>query len=347
MYLTSEQITAQLTSTQRAQCNHLAFIIMRPDALERGLHPQIAKSIEKHGLSLVGWKHMYIEDRDIEEVYRFTQLRLLEREMRPLWWLTRRMYAAAPALVTLWAGNFPAEYRSLSHFVEEIKGPSNPALTRPGQLRHSYPAINVVLCTVHSSDDSLEALREAAIFFSIDEVRSAIDRVPFVLKGERQEVHRRFFDYCSMWNGVRARSEGFFGTLVNVKARILARLYELEEFPRAALFEIYAAMRTAVADSSSYRLVAEQMHGLLEREAQLIERYQLEKYTRSNATTSETTLLEILGTLARHEDFESLRFCHVSDVMKRNLIPLDAWEFIVLESSFIFHKLQLNGYSAR
>lgn len=347
MYPTCEDIVSQLTPTQRAQCDNIAFVILRPDALERLFHLGIVAYFREQGLSLVGWKHLNIDDRDIEEVYRYTQHSLLERSMRPLWWLTRRMYAASPAIVTLWSGPIPSGFQSLSQVVEGFKGPSNPALTKPGQLRFIFPAINVVLCTIHSSDTSMDALREAAIFFSMDEMRRAIDLVPEAIQRGTTEVHKQFLQYCALWDRVRPRSEGFFETLVNLKTRIAARLYELSGFPRAELFEIYATMRNLIREELSYQASAERMHVLLEHEAQVLDQFRGTHDHAVITSGSHKELIEILSMLAQHEHFDTIHFDRVRDSLLRQLIPLDAWECIVLESSLIFHGIQLNGYSAK
>ena len=60
-----------------------------------------------------------------------------------------------------------------THF-RQLKGPADPRLTMPGQLRHRFDAVNTSLNLVHGSDDGLAALRESTIFFGDDRVLRAL-----------------------------------------------------------------------------------------------------------------------------------------------------------------------------
>lgn len=155
-------------------CDRLAFLLIRPDAVVQGLVLPILERAARCGLRVADALVIRPHARQLEELYRYTQVQMMAAGSRPMWWYTPRYYQLAPAVVTLLEagpGGPPA-----AEALAAVKGPSNPALTRPGQLRFDFGSQNMVMCLVHSSDSAESALREACLFFGELRVAGVLSR---------------------------------------------------------------------------------------------------------------------------------------------------------------------------
>jgi nucleoside diphosphate kinase len=156
-----------------AACDRLAFLLVRPDAVRQGLTSTVLNHTSAAGLRVADAEVVRPHPRLLEEIYRYTQVSLMGAGSRPMWWYLPRYYELGPAIVVLLMSD-PGP-QTASEILTEIKGPSNPADTKPGQIRYDCGSQNMVMCVVHSSEDTNSALREASLFLGERRVARAIE----------------------------------------------------------------------------------------------------------------------------------------------------------------------------
>lgn len=354
MFQTVEQLMEEIPESKRHLLKQISFVIIRPDALARGYERQLLEDFANNGLFVVGFKYVFVDERQMEELYRYTQHKMLENQMRPLWWMTREMYRTSPALLLLLAGPFPDEFADCSLFVESLKGPSNPTLTKPEHLRYRYRSMNVVLCTIHSSDDTEQSVRESRIFFSQREFMSALEHVPVTLEGRKPGPHHYLEKAVDRWYGRTRRPGSFFEILGIMKIRILAHLLGCPGLNVEVLRELYDDVLEIALQRLPYVEESEKIHQLLDRELEILRIIEKNMKIQANlemeSTLSEMEmndrflLLEALRMLADYKSFENVSFIQFREIIRRNLVVMDDWESLVLETSMIFHMIQLRGY---
>ncbi|HEY2493751.1 MAG TPA: nucleoside-diphosphate kinase [Paenibacillus sp.] len=354
MYPTIDYLLEELSEAERANLKHMAFAIIRPDAIERGFEKEILNDLENSGLFVIGFKYQFVDERQMEEVYRYTQHHMLENQMRPLWWMTREMYRVSPAILLLLAGKYPDEYEDSARYLESIKGSSNPALTQPHHLRYKYQSMNVVLCTIHSSDDHLHSLRESRIFFNREEIARSLQHIPELLNGRIPAPHSFLDQAVNRWHSKAKRTGAFFHILSILQLRILANLLDSDLFglPLDELNELCQRMYQITLQQLPYVEEAEQIHPILDRELDLLlsaSNYHsrkldmLDSQFRRNCNDREL-LIESLKTMVDYRNYEQADFIKFREQLRRNLVVMDDWEALVIETSFVFHMIQLNGY---
>jgi nucleoside diphosphate kinase len=153
-------------------CDRLAFLLIRPDAVAQGTVTAVLDQAAAVGLRVVDAEVVRPHARQLEELYRYTQVRMMQAGNRPLWWYTPRYYELGPAVVVLLAAE---DGLVAARELTAIKGPSNPALTKPGQIRYECGSQNMVMCVIHSSDSTSSMLREACLFFGEERVTRALE----------------------------------------------------------------------------------------------------------------------------------------------------------------------------
>jgi nucleoside diphosphate kinase len=351
LYPSIEELLNEIPDSRKHVLKHMAFAIIRPDALERGIEKNILDDLAGHGLQVVAFKYQFVDERQMEEVYRYTQHRMLENQMRPLWWMTREMYKISPALLVLLAGGFSNEFEDAALYLESLKGSSNPVLTKSGHLRYKYRSMNVILCTIHSSDDCMQSLRESRIFFHANEFLTAMDHAEIALKGDKTEPHAFLERAVEQWYGRSKRQGAFFEILTTLKIRVLANLIHWGKhgFPVQPLRELYEEMLIITKESLPYVQEAELMHPLLDKEKALLDSYFVQYDTfvpqSLNIVDNDLRLLfHALSAMANYEGFSKVNFLDFREWLRRNLVVMDGWEALVLETSFVFHMIQLQGY---
>lgn len=164
----------RLRARHGERCTPLVFLLIRPDAVRQGLSWKILDELRRESLTPLEIGVVRPHPRQLEELYLQTQIRMAEARQRPMWWYMPRYYELAPAAAVLLTG-WPDE-TGVAERLTVLKGPANPAQTRPGQLRYRYRSQNMLMSVVHSSEDAHAAIREACLFFGEQRVDAAISR---------------------------------------------------------------------------------------------------------------------------------------------------------------------------
>jgi nucleoside diphosphate kinase len=315
----------ELLAAHRETADALAMLLIRPDAVYQGQIAEIVAWLEKFEFTPVATKVVRPHARLLEELYRYTQVRLMAAKNRPMWWFTPRYYELAPAVAVVVRRDGLAE--PASAVLSELKGPANPALTRPGQLRFEFGSQNMVMCVVHCSDATESMLRESCLFFGVTAMRRLLDAT----SPARVDVEIPLADGLPC-----TRQPNFHQVLAGLQARITARLAGREHGDLAR--RTADALRQIVADELSAPAYTDRTAALLgfwaDPGAELLRC--------ADPTRSDETCL--LHWTARLTDTSSAYADLVLNRLRDLGYEFDHWEELVLETGFGFHDWISRGF---
>jgi nucleoside-diphosphate kinase len=132
------------------------LILVKPDAVQRGLMGEIVSRLERRGLHPVAIKLMRVTTDLAERHYG-------EHRDKPFFAGLVEFITSSPVLAMVWEG--PGAVA----MVRAMMGATNPASSDPGTIRGDL-AVSLAMNVVHGSDSPESATREVAIFFSDDEL---------------------------------------------------------------------------------------------------------------------------------------------------------------------------------
>jgi len=134
------------------------LVIIKPDAVQRGLIGEITLRLERRGLKIVGMKLMQIDETLARRHYSV-------HEGKPFFAGLIRYITSAPVVVMALEGPKAIEV------VRSAMGATNPVNATPGTIRADY-SLEIGRNLVHGSDGAETAIRELALFFEADELIS-------------------------------------------------------------------------------------------------------------------------------------------------------------------------------
>lgn len=130
------------------------FIILKPDAVQRGLVGEILARLERRGLKLVAMKMIHVSQELAEEHY------AVHKE-RPFYGSLISYIASSPVVALVVEGT------NAIAVVRRTVGATNPAEAEPGSIRADY-GLEVGRNLVHASDGPDTAKTEIALWFGDD-----------------------------------------------------------------------------------------------------------------------------------------------------------------------------------
>ena len=134
------------------------LIILKPDAVQRGLVGPILSRLEGRGLRLTALKFMAVPRSLAEEHYD------VHRE-KPFYGELVDFITSAPVVVGVFEGP------SAISVVRSMMGATNPAASPPGTLRGDW-ALDVLHNLIHGSDAPETAATEIALWFKPEDLVS-------------------------------------------------------------------------------------------------------------------------------------------------------------------------------
>ncbi|NLL52597.1 MAG: nucleoside-diphosphate kinase [Peptococcaceae bacterium] len=134
------------------------FLMLKPDAVQRGLIGEIIARFERKGFKLVGLKMLKL-DREMAEVH------YQEHKGKPFFESTIKYITSSPVVAMVWEG------QNVIALARQMLGTTNPAEACPGSIRGSY-AIDIGRNVIHGSDSLESAEREIKLYFREDEILS-------------------------------------------------------------------------------------------------------------------------------------------------------------------------------
>lgn len=138
--------------------NEKTLVLVKPDAIQRGLLGQIISRFEIKGLKLIGLKMMTLDEATLREHYAHIA-------DKPFFPGVARFMRSTPVIAMCWEGLDVVET------VRRITGITKAREAEAGSIRGDF-AMSVSCNVVHASDSIENAEREVKRFFKKDELYS-------------------------------------------------------------------------------------------------------------------------------------------------------------------------------
>lgn len=132
------------------------LVLVKPDAVQRGLIGEIISRLERRGLHPVAIKLIQVSTDIAERHYS-------EHRDKPFFGGLVTFITSSPVLAMVWEG--PGAIA----MVRSMMGATNPANSAPGTIRGDL-ALSLAMNAVHGSDSPDSAAREVSIFFAEHEL---------------------------------------------------------------------------------------------------------------------------------------------------------------------------------
>ncbi|MBD3330646.1 nucleoside-diphosphate kinase [Candidatus Peregrinibacteria bacterium] len=134
------------------------LVLIKPDAIQRGLIGQITGRFEMKGLKLVGLKMMSLDEAVLREHY----AHLIDK---PFFASLANFMQSSPVVAMCWEG------LEVVDAVRRITGITKAREAEAGSIRGDY-AMSVSCNVIHASDSVENAEKEVKRFFNPDEIHS-------------------------------------------------------------------------------------------------------------------------------------------------------------------------------
>jgi len=134
------------------------LVIIKPDAVQRGLIGEIIHRFERRGLRIVAMKLIQIDPELARRHYAIHQ-------GKPFYEPLIRYITSSPVVVMVLEGNNAIE------ITRRTMGATNPAEAAPGTIRADF-GLEIGRNLVHGSDGPETAAFEVPLFFAADELLS-------------------------------------------------------------------------------------------------------------------------------------------------------------------------------
>jgi nucleoside-diphosphate kinase len=133
-----------------------SLIILKPDAVQRGLVGPIITRIEQRGLHFVGMKLMHIDSALARQHYGV-------HEGKPFFAGLVEYISSGPVVVIAISG------KNVIDIVRAMVGATNPVKAAPGTIRGDL-AVDIGRNLIHASDSPENGEQEVGLFFRPDEL---------------------------------------------------------------------------------------------------------------------------------------------------------------------------------
>lgn len=167
-------LRTELGPDRVAAMRQLSFFMIRPEALVRRIEAGILDHLGAHGLEVLDLESCtQTSPSHFESLYRYNVSDATEEGAPATWWLDGLTFLQGPILTLL---VYAADSGSDVHDeLVALKGPADPKLGRPGQIRHDFASENKSLALVHSGDDWLSSAREYLVFHDLARLRENLE----------------------------------------------------------------------------------------------------------------------------------------------------------------------------
>ncbi len=134
------------------------LVILKPDAVQRGLIGPITARLEQRGLKLVGMKFIQIDDELAARQYAV-------HKGKPFYAGLIKYITSSPVVVQVWEG------KRVIETVRRTCGATNPIDADVGTIRADF-GVEIGRNLIHASDGPETAAYEIPLYFSEDEMIS-------------------------------------------------------------------------------------------------------------------------------------------------------------------------------
>ena len=133
-----------------------SLIILKPDAVQRGLVSTILGRLEQRGLRFAGLKMMHVTEELARKHY-------AEHEGKPFFAGLIEYITSGPVVVIVVTG------KNVIETVRTMVGATNPVKAAPGTIRGDF-GLEIGRNLIHASDSPESGERETSIFFASNEL---------------------------------------------------------------------------------------------------------------------------------------------------------------------------------
>jgi nucleoside-diphosphate kinase len=135
-----------------------SLVLIKPDAMERGLAGAIIGRIEKQGLRLVALKMLHMDEALAKRHY-------APHRNKPFFQSLVAYISSTPIVAAVFEGKGAVE------LIRRSMGATDPSRAEPGTIRADF-GLDIEHNAVHGSDSAATAEEEIRLFFSEDEIYS-------------------------------------------------------------------------------------------------------------------------------------------------------------------------------
>lgn len=132
------------------------FLMVKPDAVQRGLVGTIIARFESKGFKLLAGKLMHISDTLVQKHY-------AEHQGKPFYDDLVSFMTSGPVFAMVWEGE------DIIQIARLMMGPTDPKKALPGTIRGDF-ATRMNRNVIHGSDSAESASREIGLFFDNSEL---------------------------------------------------------------------------------------------------------------------------------------------------------------------------------
>ena len=132
------------------------LVILKPDAVQRGLIGKILNRFEEKGLKIVAMKMIFVEKEKAHKHYE-------EHKKKPFFNGLIEFITSGPVCMV------GIEGESAVDVVRTMVGETDPKKSQPGSIRHDF-GMHVGRNLIHASDSVESAEKEMNIFFRPEEI---------------------------------------------------------------------------------------------------------------------------------------------------------------------------------
>jgi nucleoside-diphosphate kinase len=134
------------------------LVLIKPDAMQRGLAGEVIGRLERRGLRVVGMRLFQMEEKLAQQHY-------AEHEGKGFYESLISYITASPIIAAVFEGTGAVDS------VRKTVGATNPANAEAGTIRGDF-GLETGRNLIHASDSVVSAQREVALFFTDDQLHS-------------------------------------------------------------------------------------------------------------------------------------------------------------------------------
>jgi nucleoside-diphosphate kinase len=135
-----------------------SLVLIKPDAVQRGLIGEVILRLERRGLRLVAAKFINVSQELAQTHYAIHQ-------GKPFYNSLIDYITSAPVMAMVWEGPDAIEA------IRQTMGATSPIKAAPGSIRHDF-ALQIGRNLTHASDSVENGVKEVALWFSSQELVS-------------------------------------------------------------------------------------------------------------------------------------------------------------------------------
>jgi nucleoside-diphosphate kinase len=133
-----------------------SLVLIKPDAIQRGLAGEIISRLEKKGLKIVAMKMLHMDKNLAQRHYAIHKGKAFFEDLV-------KFITSGPVIAIVFQGKNAVEV------IRQMMGETDPAKAQPGTIRGDF-GIDIGHNLIHGSDSLENASKEIDLFFSAEEI---------------------------------------------------------------------------------------------------------------------------------------------------------------------------------